>query len=91
MLGIALDGNIVRAGSGADWDTVVRTSIDAGPRLALCRHPGSAGATPVQNVGAYGAEAADTLTRVRLLDRGHRANCAGGNWPNFDSATAPAS
>ncbi len=31
--------------------------------------PGSAGATPVQNVGAYGVEVADTLTRVRLLDR----------------------
>jgi UDP-N-acetylmuramate dehydrogenase len=31
--------------------------------------PGSAGATPVQNVGAYGAEVADTITRVRLLDR----------------------
>ncbi len=35
-----------------------------------CRaFPGSAGATPVQNVGAYGVEVADTLTRVRLLDR----------------------
>ena len=31
--------------------------------------PGSAGATPVQNVGAYGVEVSDTLTRVRLLDR----------------------
>src|SRR5690348_18312990 len=30
---------------------------------------GSAGATPVQNVGAYGAEVADTIRRVRLLDR----------------------
>ena len=34
--------------------------------------PGSAGATPVQNVGAYGAEVADTITRVRLLDRAQR-------------------
>jgi UDP-N-acetylmuramate dehydrogenase len=31
--------------------------------------PGSAGATPVQNVGAYGTEVADTITQVRLLDR----------------------
>ena len=31
--------------------------------------PGSAGATPVQNVGAYGAEVSDTIRRVRLLDR----------------------
>ena len=36
--------------------------------------PGSAGATPVQNVGAYGAEVADTIRRVRLLELGA---CAG--------------
>ncbi|MFN8227486.1 MAG: UDP-N-acetylmuramate dehydrogenase [Mycobacterium sp.] len=68
---IVLDGNIVRAEAGADWDTVVRTSIDAGLGGLECLSgiPGSAGATPVQNVGAYGAEVADTLTRVRLLDR----------------------
>lgn len=68
---ITLDGNVLRAEAGTDWDTVVRASIDAGLGGLECLSgiPGSAGATPVQNVGAYGAEVADTLTRVRLLDR----------------------
>jgi len=67
---ITLDGNIVRAQAGAEWDAVVRAAIQAGLGGLECLSgiPGSAGATPVQNVGAYGAEVADTMTRVRLLD-----------------------
>lgn len=62
---------VVRAGAGAVWDEVVAASIDAGLGGLECLSgiPGSAGATPVQNVGAYGAEIADVLTRVQLLDR----------------------
>ena len=69
--GISVDGNIVRAEAGAVWDDVVVAAIAAGLGGLECLSgiPGSAGATPVQNVGAYGAEVADTLTRVRLLDR----------------------
>ena len=61
----------LRAGSGAIWDEVVAASIAAGLGGLECLSgiPGSAGATPVQNVGAYGAEIADVLTRVQLLDR----------------------
>jgi UDP-N-acetylmuramate dehydrogenase len=68
---IRVDGNIVRAESGAVWDDVVVAAIDAGLGGLECLSgiPGSAGATPVQNVGAYGVEVADTITRVRLLDR----------------------
>jgi UDP-N-acetylmuramate dehydrogenase len=68
---ISVDGNIVRAQAGAVWDDVVMTAIAAGLGGLECLSgiPGSAGATPVQNVGAYGAEVADTITRVRLLDR----------------------
>ncbi len=68
---ISVDGNIVRAEAGAVWDDVVVAAITAGLGGLECLSgiPGSAGATPVQNVGAYGAEVADTLTRVRLLDR----------------------
>ena len=68
---ITLDGNVIRAEAGADWDTVVQAAITAGLGGLECLSgiPGSAGATPVQNVGAYGVEVADTLTRVRLLDR----------------------
>src|SRR5271155_3159657 len=68
---ISVDGNIVRAEAGAVWDDVVVTAIAAGLGGLECLSgiPGSAGATPVQNVGAYGAEVADTITRVRVLDR----------------------
>ena len=68
---ITLEGNVIRAEAGAVWDDVVVTAIAAGLGGLECLSgiPGSAGATPVQNVGAYGAEVADTLTRVRLLDR----------------------
>ncbi|WP_082966637.1 UDP-N-acetylmuramate dehydrogenase [Mycolicibacter sinensis] len=68
---IEIDGNLLRAQAGAVWDDVVARAVAAGLGGLECLSgiPGSAGATPVQNVGAYGAEVADTLTRVRLLDR----------------------
>jgi UDP-N-acetylmuramate dehydrogenase len=69
---ITVEDNIVRAEAGAVWDDVVVTSLAHGLGGLECLSgiPGSAGATPVQNVGAYGAEVADTIRRVRLLDRG---------------------
>jgi UDP-N-acetylmuramate dehydrogenase len=69
--GISVDGNILRAEAGAVWDDVVVRAIAAGLGGLECLSgiPGSAGATPVQNVGAYGTEVADTITQVRLLDR----------------------
>ncbi|PXX09099.1 UDP-N-acetylmuramate dehydrogenase [Mycolicibacterium moriokaense] len=68
---ITVADNIVRAEAGAAWDDVVVTSLAHGLGGLECLSgiPGSAGATPVQNVGAYGAEVADTIRRVRLLDR----------------------
>lgn len=69
--GIDVDGAVVRAEAGAVWDDVVAAALAHGLGGLECLSgiPGSAGATPVQNVGAYGAEVADTITRVRLLDR----------------------
>lgn len=69
--GITVDGQKVRAEAGAVWDDVVVRSIQHGLGGLECLSgiPGSAGATPVQNVGAYGVEVSDTITRVRLLDR----------------------
>jgi UDP-N-acetylmuramate dehydrogenase len=68
---ITVEGNVVRAEAGAAWDDVVVTSLAHGLGGLECLSgiPGSAGATPVQTVGAYGAEVADTISRVRLLDR----------------------
>lgn len=69
--GISVDGDTVRAEAGAGWDEVVVTALEHGLGGLECLSgiPGSAGATPVQNVGAYGSEVADTIRRVRLLDR----------------------
>lgn len=68
---VTVDGALLRAEAGAVWDDVVATSIEHGLGGLECLSgiPGSAGATPVQNVGAYGVEVADCVTRVRLLDR----------------------
>ncbi|HLR99785.1 MAG TPA: UDP-N-acetylmuramate dehydrogenase [Mycolicibacillus parakoreensis] len=68
---IRIDGATVQVQAGAVWDDVVAATVAAGLGGLECLSgiPGSAGATPVQNVGAYGAEVADTLTAVRLLDR----------------------
>jgi UDP-N-acetylmuramate dehydrogenase len=69
--GVSVDGNVVRAEAGAVWDDVVVKTLEHGLGGLECLSgiPGSAGATPVQNVGAYGAEVSDTITRVRVLDR----------------------
>ncbi|OBG72948.1 UDP-N-acetylenolpyruvoylglucosamine reductase, partial [Mycobacterium sp. E3298] len=69
--GITIDNTLVRAEAGAVWDDVVVAAIEHGLGGLECLSgiPGSAGATPVQNVGAYGAEVSDTITRVRILDR----------------------
>ena len=68
---VTVDGHLVRAEAGAPWDHVVVTALAHGLGGLECLSgiPGSAGATPVQNVGAYGAEVSDTISRVRLLDR----------------------
>lgn len=68
---VTVEGKLLRAEAGAVFDDVVVASLQRGLGGLECLSgiPGSAGATPVQNVGAYGAEVADTISRVRLLDR----------------------
>jgi UDP-N-acetylmuramate dehydrogenase len=60
----------VTVGSGEVWDTVVKRSVEAGLTgvEALSLIPGSAGATPVQNVGAYGQEIGNVLLSVEAFD-----------------------
>lgn len=57
-------------GAGENWDSVVARSVEAGLTgiEALSLIPGTAGATPIQNVGAYGQEIAQTLTTVEAYD-----------------------
>lgn len=60
----------VVVGAGEEWDSVVERTVDAGfsGLESLSLIPGTAGATPVQNVGAYGKEIADTLVCVQAYD-----------------------
>ncbi|MEV6059664.1 UDP-N-acetylmuramate dehydrogenase [Nocardia asteroides] len=69
--GVRLGADSVLAEAGANWDEVVAATVAAGLGGLECLSgiPGSAGATPVQNVGAYGVELATLLRRVQLLDR----------------------
>ncbi|WP_405498721.1 UDP-N-acetylmuramate dehydrogenase [Nocardia sp. NBC_00511] len=69
--GVEIGDGVVLAEAGANWDAVVAATVEAGFGGLECLSgiPGSAGATPVQNVGAYGVEVASLLRRVRLLDR----------------------
>ncbi|HVX47771.1 MAG TPA: UDP-N-acetylmuramate dehydrogenase [Candidatus Saccharimonadales bacterium] len=57
-------------GAGENWDQVVERSVTAGLTgiEALSLIPGTAGATPVQNVGAYGQEISETLVSVEAFD-----------------------
>ncbi|MTD16149.1 UDP-N-acetylmuramate dehydrogenase [Nakamurella sp. YIM 132087] len=69
--GLRIDGDLVTIGAGVDWDTAVAELVAAG-RCGLgplSGIPGSTGATPVQNVGAYGTEVGDLLHEVTLFDR----------------------
>jgi UDP-N-acetylmuramate dehydrogenase len=58
------------AAAGEPWDTVVRTSVERGWAGLECLSgiPGLVGATPIQNVGAYGQEVSDTVSAVLALD-----------------------
>jgi UDP-N-acetylmuramate dehydrogenase len=60
----------ITASAGADWDAVVRLSVEKNGAGVECLAgiPGSVGGTPVQNVGAYGQEVAQTIVQVRALD-----------------------
>lgn len=61
---------LFQAGAGEDWDAFVAHAIDKNCAGIECLSgiPGTIGATPVQNVGAYGQEVADTITNVYALD-----------------------
>lgn len=58
------------AGAGEPWDPLVERAVAAGWAGLECLSgiPGFVGATPMQNVGAYGQDVSETITRVRALD-----------------------
>ncbi|HEU0087027.1 MAG TPA: UDP-N-acetylmuramate dehydrogenase [Pseudonocardiaceae bacterium] len=74
--GVRIDAeSVLQAAAGEDWDGVVARTVGAGYGGLECLSgiPGSVGATPVQNVGAYGVELSDLLCDVELYDRGRGA------------------
>ncbi len=65
------DNYYVTVGAGENWDSVVERTVSQGVSGLECLSliPGTAGATPVQNVGAYGQEIAHVLVSVEAYDR----------------------
>jgi UDP-N-acetylmuramate dehydrogenase len=63
--------DVVTAAAGEDWDGLVRWCVERNLAGIECLSgiPGSVGATPVQNVGAYGQEVGEVILSVRALDR----------------------
>jgi UDP-N-acetylmuramate dehydrogenase len=62
---------MVRVAAGEVWDDFVALAVSRGWAGIECLSgiPGSVGATPIQNVGAYGQEVSETIARVEVLDR----------------------
>jgi UDP-N-acetylmuramate dehydrogenase len=69
--GIARDGDTLTVQAGEPWDPLVAHAGALGLAGVECLAgiPGCTGATPIQNVGAYGQEVAQTISRVRVYDR----------------------
>ena len=67
----ACSGATLTIGAGEDWDEFVATTIDRGfaGLETLSGIPGTVGAAPIQNIGAYGHEVSEFITRVRTYDR----------------------
>jgi UDP-N-acetylmuramate dehydrogenase len=66
------ESRTLEIGAGEIWDDVVARSVQMNLSgiEALSAIPGTAGATPVQNVGAFGQEVADTLIELEAIDTG---------------------
>jgi UDP-N-acetylmuramate dehydrogenase len=69
--GVERDGPRLIVQAGEPWDEVVAYCVNAGLQGFECLSgiPGSTGATPIQNVGAYGQDVAETVEWVRVYDR----------------------
>ncbi|MFJ4875208.1 UDP-N-acetylmuramate dehydrogenase [Streptomyces sp. NPDC088745] len=69
--GFSLDGTKLELAAGEVWTDAVARTVAAGLAGIECLAgiPGSAGATPIQNVGAYGQDVSSTLTEVDAYDR----------------------
>jgi len=71
----ACSGATLTIGAGENWDEFVATTIERGfaGLETLSGIPGTVGAAPIQNIGAYGHEVSEFITRVRTYDRQAKA------------------
>ena len=71
----ACSGATLTIGAGENWDNFVKTTISRGfaGLETLSGIPGTVGAAPIQNIGAYGHEVSEFITRVRTYDREKKA------------------
>ena len=85
LKGLTVADGLLSAAAGEDWDAVVARAVDAGLAGIECLSgiPGLAGATPIQNVGAYGQDVSQSVVLVDAYDRRagsmavlDRADCA---------------
>ncbi len=71
IVGIDIDKETITAGAGVNWDKLVACTVEKNlhglENLSLI--PGTVGAAPVQNIGAYGAEVKDAIAWVEVLDK----------------------
>jgi UDP-N-acetylmuramate dehydrogenase len=67
----ACSGAVIAVAAGEPWDQLVSHAIERGwsGTEAMSGIPGLVGATPIQNVGAYGADVSELISMVRTLDR----------------------
>jgi len=65
-----INSTTIRIGAGEQWDSIVKRAVDMNLSgiETMSAIPGTAGAAPVQNVGAYGQEIADTLQSLEAYD-----------------------
>ena len=71
----ACSGATLTIGAGENWDEFVATTLERGfaGLETLSGIPGTVGAAPIQNIGAYGHEVSEFITRVRTYDRQAKA------------------
>ena len=71
LQGVQFDAQTARVAAGENWDHFVAQCVRRGLAGVECLSgiPGQVGATPIQNVGAYGQEVRETITSVRAIDR----------------------
>jgi len=75
LRGITIESEgLIKVAAGEPWDEIVAMAVQKGLAGIECLSgiPGSTGATPIQNVGAYGQEVSETIVRVEVFERSTR-------------------